>query len=493
MEVDFSQFSFQSKLALNYYILEDVLPKVECIQVVGSDEQSMVDRDGTPVENKGDSTERPQNDPAVPAELAAAIGIMQYFAEIWNKSVFVPKETIEGKHDWSMLPQAGVVRGCLEQLERFCLMTRDYFTTIVLLKNTTLAPTFIKEFWSDGTRSEAGWKSKWKGKEEGIGALLEFSENMLDWFLEMDRNGLTVLSVDEYATILERKAERGQTSGIRLHGVKGSAILGVMNQQVPRYFESREHKETPNNPVSDAYALALMDACKPGYHARQITPYSRDWSKNMYWFTKDDPYARTCLDAISVDKDLAHNLKQIRDALSVDVERDAIDFSNLTSIPDIWATHRIFDMMLFLPPNIRRADPVLEQYRDAVVRQWRAILTVLLIGRSHYKLNIVETDFSVPQITAQAGGGARADKFMGTIVEARPQGFIWVLKRLRLTMIDRVYRVKDRSSLLRTLFPPHKHPSPTGFGTLFGKVRGSMPHGCARQTGFYRRKCMFRC
>jgi hypothetical protein len=269
VEVDFSQFSFQSKLALNYYILEDVLPRVECIQIVGSDEQSMVDRNGAAVENKGDSTENPQNNPAVPAELTAAIGIMQYFTSVWDKGAFVPKETVEGKHDWSMFPQAGVVRGCLEQLERFCLMTRDYFTTIVLLKNTALAPTFIKEFWSDGTRSEAGWKSKWKGKEEGIGALLEFSENMLDWFLEMDRNGLSVLSVDEYATKLERKAKRGQTSGIRLHGVKGSEILGVMNQQVPRYFESREHKETPNNPVSDAYALALMDACETPYTRRK--------------------------------------------------------------------------------------------------------------------------------------------------------------------------------------------------------------------------------
>lgn len=268
VEVDFSQFSFQSKLALNYYILEDVLPVVQCIQVVGSDKQSMVDRGGAVVENKGDSTENPQNNPAVPAELTAAIGIMQYLTGVWNKSVFVPKATV-GKDNWSMLPQADAVRGCLEQLERFCLMTRDYFTTIALLKNTKLAPTFIKEFWSDGTRSETNWKSKWNGKEEGIGALLEFSKNMLDWFLEMDRNGLTVLSVDECATILERKAQRGQTAGIKLHGVKGSEILGVMNQQVPRYFVSREHKETPNNPVSDAYALALMDACETPYVRRR--------------------------------------------------------------------------------------------------------------------------------------------------------------------------------------------------------------------------------
>ncbi len=212
----------------------------------------------------------------------------------------------------------------------------------------------------------------------------------------------------------------------------------------------------------------------------------------MYWFTKDDPYARTCLDAISVDNDLAHNLKQIRDALSVDVEREAIDFDNLTSIPDIWATHRIFDMMLFLPPNIRKADPVLEQYRDAVVRQWRAILTVLLIGRSQYKLDIVETDFSVSQITTQAGGGARADEFMGTIVEARPQGFIWGTENdvpFNHEKI-RVYRVKGLGGSLLPIAvsspTTHAVPTPDAWKHLFGKVpwvnRTKDAHGRARYT-----------
>ncbi|MEN6418770.1 MAG: hypothetical protein ABFC73_07590, partial [Clostridiaceae bacterium] len=218
----------------------------------------------------------------------------------------------------------------------------------------------------------------------------------------------------------------------------------------------------------------------------------------MYWFTKDDPYARTCLDAISVDKDLAHNLKQIRDALSVDVERGAIDFDNLTSIPDIWAAHRIFDMMIFLPPNIRRADPVLEQYRDAVVRQWRAILTVLLIGRSKYNLDIVETDYSVSRITAQAGGGARADKFMGTIVEARPQSYIWGAESDVPFNHDtiRVYRVRGLGGSLLPIAvsspTTHAVPTPDAWKHLFGKVpwvnRTMDAHGRA---GFTVAKDMF--
>lgn len=196
----------------------------------------------------------------------------------------------------------------------------------------------------------------------------------------------------------------------------------------------------------------------------------------MYWFTKDDPYARTCLDAISADKDAATNLKQIRDALTVDVERGAIDFDNLTSIPDIWATHRIFDMMFFLPQNIRKSDPVLEQYREAVIRQWRAILTVLLIGRSQYKLEIVETDYSAGLILAQAGGGGRQQRFLGTIIDARPKDFIWDSETDVPFNHDtiRVYRLKgEEGSLLPIAISStttHIVPTPDAWKHLFGRV-----------------------
>ena len=267
VEVDFSQFGFQSKLAINYYILHDVLPDVDGIQVVGSPKQSMVDKDGVLVKNEGDVTAKPQNNPAVPAELAAAVGIMRYFSGNWDKGVFVPQETIEGKHDWSMFPETDRVRACLQQLERFCLMTRDYFTPIALHGNSALLPTFINEMWKDSILGTDDWESIWRGFEQGIGRPLEFSEKMLEWFLEMDRNGLTVLSLDEYSETLKRKSKKGKTSGINLQGTKGREILGVMNQQVPYYFLQRSHMRTPNNLRSDAFTLALMDACE--------TPYSR--------------------------------------------------------------------------------------------------------------------------------------------------------------------------------------------------------------------------
>lgn len=268
VEVDFTQFGFQSKLALNYYMLEDVLPSVECIQVVGSDEQTMCEGDGTATLNRGDSTKTPQNDPAVPAELVAAIGILRYFAGVWEKGVFVPKETGGRAHDWQMLPLADKARDSLQQLERFCLMTRDYFTPIALQKTSAHHPTFMEETWKESAYKVSEWASVWKGTEQGIGAALDFSERMLRYFQEMDRNGLAVLNTDKYAVALKKKSKHGQTAGIDLQGIHGRSILGVMNRQVPRYYMSREHIVTPNNPGSDAYTLALMDACETPYVRR---------------------------------------------------------------------------------------------------------------------------------------------------------------------------------------------------------------------------------
>jgi hypothetical protein len=89
-----------------------------------------------------------------------------------------------------MLPHSDAVTRCLEQLRAFLLMTRDYFTTICSAKKHQAGSDLYQGVLdATGTRSETNWKSKWNGKVEGIGALLEFSKNMLDWFLEMDRNG----------------------------------------------------------------------------------------------------------------------------------------------------------------------------------------------------------------------------------------------------------------------------------------------------------------
>lgn len=196
----------------------------------------------------------------------------------------------------------------------------------------------------------------------------------------------------------------------------------------------------------------------------------------MYWFSKDDEFARTCLDAVSPDADVATNLKQIRDALTIDMDGDGgIDFDNLSSIPDIWATHRIFDMMLYLPANVRSEDPVLEKYHEAVIRQWRAILTVMLIGQSEYGLQIVSQDFSAGLIMGQAASGVLSDRFMGAVVSARPRSFIWANENDVPFNQDRirVYSIQVRGELLPiAVSSPTTYyvPTPDAWKNLYGRV-----------------------
>lgn len=179
----------------------------------------------------------------------------------------------------------------------------------------------------------------------------------------------------------------------------------------------------------------------------------------MYWFSKDDAPARVCLGAISADADTATNLIKIRDALTIDLEGGEIDFDNLNSIPDIWSAHRIFDMMLFLPPNIRSSDSVLEQYYKAVVRQWRAIMTVLSIGESAYGLRIVSTEYSTAQQPQPGVAVTPAERFMATVLGARPQKPIWEDNNVPFNpKIVRIYSIWTKNGL-----SPIAISSPTTF------------------------------
>ena len=195
----------------------------------------------------------------------------------------------------------------------------------------------------------------------------------------------------------------------------------------------------------------------------------------MYWFTKDDDYARTCLDAISADADVATNLKQIRDALSIDVEDGTIDFDNLSSIPDIWSTQRIFDMMLYLPPNVRAEDPVLEQYREAVIRQWRAIVTVMLIGESTYNLQFIVQPYSAAKIKQNAADGTLAGRFLSAVIDSRPKNYIWANEDDVPFSQDTIQVYSIRAG--RTLLPiamssptTYFTPAPDAWKHLFKKV-----------------------
>lgn len=262
VKAEFSSFPFQSKMALNYYLTSDILAGVDYVQVVGSSEQSMMEEDGEggrhAVLNSGDSANDPQNNPSVPTELAAAVGIFEFFAGAGGNTVTVPKK--EEKSYWKSFPQADRVRTGLQQLERLCLMTEFYYGPLATGPNAS-RPAAVNELWDEQKRSSMVWKDTWLSEEKGIGSLINFSKKLLRWFDDIDVNGLKPLNMTENKSMLHRKMMRGQTGRWDLAGIKLRSIVGSVNDRAAAHMRRRETLDRPN-PAAEAFALALLDACE---------------------------------------------------------------------------------------------------------------------------------------------------------------------------------------------------------------------------------------
>lgn len=55
------------------------------------------------------------------------------------------------------------------------------------------------------------------------------------------------------------------------------------------------------------------------------------------------------------------------------------DFRRISSVPDIWSQHRLFDMLL----RNNAEDPSYEEYEAIAVREWRAMLAILVLAESY--------------------------------------------------------------------------------------------------------------
>lgn len=264
-KVEFQRQKFQSKMALNYYMQPDVLADIDYVQVVGGSDQEMyeVDDNGNKkrVKNHGDSTETPQNDPAMPAELAAAVGIFRFFTGSNQFKVEVPKGGNDS--EWGIFPDSEQVRTSLGQLERLCLVVRDYYNPIASQHNQAHFSTVMKDLWTDSDRANTDtWRSLWNGNgQKGLKHILDFSKEFFQWFNEINANGVSVLKTQEYAKKLCDKAAKGATNGIDLMGVKFSKITGIMNEKASGYYSKRKTKEQAE-PSAEAFTLALLDACQ---------------------------------------------------------------------------------------------------------------------------------------------------------------------------------------------------------------------------------------
>jgi len=158
-----------------------------------------------------------------------------------------------------------------------------------------------------------------------------------------------------------------------------------------------------------------------------------------YWFPIDTEATDTYLDGVAEQKRLSDKLKIIRDAMEIDSGEAKIDYDDLRSIPDIWTAHRIYNMMLFGPDDAldegntaedsgnaneggrARKNGVMARYKASIIKQWRAIMTLILIGNDHYGLEIKEKDISADSINKRDNGLDRETReIMLAVFMARP-------------------------------------------------------------------------
>ncbi len=109
-------------------------------------------------------------------------------------------------------------------------------------------------------------------------------------------------------------------------------------------------------------------------------------------------------------------------------------------------------MMLFGPGDAADADDdtVLNQYKEAVVRHWRAILAVLLIGGQSYGLQIETEDIMQRDLTnSDRGMDEETRRFMLAVFNARPKKAVWADPGVPYNPeIVRVYSIRRNGRLL---------------------------------------------
>lgn len=266
-DVDSGLFAINSKMALKYYETSEVLKEVEFAQFVGDDRRQMekknelgeweqVRLDRNSGHNEG------QNDPSMPAELMAAIGICRYFAgdipqsNRINHSVYVPMKWIN--HDseqeipedqtfpmesFDLFPVANEItretqirsiKDYILRLERFCLMLDSYYRTSAEVKTPwRYRPEVFHTVWNQ----PKNMKELYESRAEGVGASIAFAESMFRWLEELDHHGLNkLLKIKEDANrdemhiwdYVAQKAKYGRTD-FDVSGVPCSNITSLMN------------------------------------------------------------------------------------------------------------------------------------------------------------------------------------------------------------------------------------------------------------------------
>lgn len=281
-DVDSGLFSINSKMALKYYETSEILSEVEFAQFVGDDRRQMEKKDeqGNWKRVRLDRASRVdegQNDPSMPAELMAAIGVCRYFANDIPKAdnvlrkVYVPLKWSSANSVRSIAPEdavpldsfdyfpvnnggadVGMVRSVSDyilRLERFCLMIGTYYRASAWQKmGWNYRHEVFRTVWTK--RKELG--ETYDSRIDGVGAALAFAESMFRWLEELDHHGmheLLMIEGDEKHNMphiqeaVESAALEGSTK-LDLLGIPCSLITTQMNsarvdpQSATKYFVS---------------------------------------------------------------------------------------------------------------------------------------------------------------------------------------------------------------------------------------------------------------
>lgn len=140
-----------------------------------------------------------------------------------------------------------------------------------------------------------------------------------------------------------------------------------------------------------------------------------------YWFTDSNADLR----ALEGAPNLADKIKIVKDRMQVDA--GVLDAVDVVSIPDVWNIHRIYEMMLLY--GINDDDKVSQDYKQAVLKHWYAILAIHFLGAAKFGLklntsNITQATIttmpemaSTPEVTAKL---LRTKQIMQAAWDARP-------------------------------------------------------------------------
>jgi hypothetical protein len=250
-DVDSGLFSINSKMALKYYETSEILSEVEFAQFVGDDRRQMEKKDEQGVWkrvrlDRNSRVDEGQNDPSMPAELMAAIGVCRYFANDIPKAdnvqrkVYVPLKWSSANSERNVPAEeavlldsfdyfpvsnggadAGRVRSVIDyilRLERFCLMLGTYYRSSAAMNlSWSFRPEIFRTVW----RKKKDLNEAYESHIDGVGAPLAFAESMFRWLEELDHHGMqTLLKIEGDAQrntphiqqVFERAAREGSTS-----------------------------------------------------------------------------------------------------------------------------------------------------------------------------------------------------------------------------------------------------------------------------------------